>query len=330
MSKTKLLQGFLGITISLTIVVWLLRYCDLETLLVLLNKVDMKYVFAASAIYLLTYYLRAYRFKLTLEKYNISMANHLSIVAIHTLFNHLLPFRTGELSYIYLRGKINKLSLAVSSYSLLIVRFFDVCSLFFMVITFYLLLLFVRTNELQYLFIFIFLCLILFFFLEKIIFAFLAWLSSKTKDLNYSCEKGFLFRIYGFFLEINKILPVKARDGNMIKIFLISCANWVVTSIYFFLLFVSYDKNISYSESVLPSIGAILGNLLPVNGFGSIGTFEAGLTLGQIYSGSDASVAVAVAFLVHFHAILTGTVVAVLIGGIMYYKYNHRISRELL
>jgi len=81
------------------------------------------------AIYLLVYILKALRFSLILGPGRLCRSHLIDLVTLHNFANFVLPFRTGELAYIYLLTRKEGVPVGESVGSLLMVRIFDVLCL---------------------------------------------------------------------------------------------------------------------------------------------------------------------------------------------------------
>src|SRR3989338_6450543 len=74
--------------------------------------------------YCLALLLKAMRFRFFLSS-KISLSEMFSVVAAHSFWNNILPFRSGELSYIYLLRKYEAIGKGERVTSLIIARVFD-------------------------------------------------------------------------------------------------------------------------------------------------------------------------------------------------------------
>jgi uncharacterized membrane protein YbhN (UPF0104 family) len=100
------------------------------------------------------------------------------------------------------------------------------------------------------------------------------------------------------------------KEAPFIRLFLISMSLWFANFLYFFAVLRAFGQNILLLESIFAAYGATLGYLLPINGLGSLGTFEAGMAMGQVGIGTEGQLSVSLAFLTHAHVILTGMLAA--------------------
>lgn len=97
---------WLGIAVSVFFLFLLFRSIDGAALMAALRKMDGRFLLPAVASTLLSYYLRAWRWKLLLEvEKDASMGNLFPATAIGYMANNLLPARVGELIRVYVLGE---------------------------------------------------------------------------------------------------------------------------------------------------------------------------------------------------------------------------------
>jgi glycosyltransferase 2 family protein len=116
----KLFSGGFG----LILLTWLLSQLEWDETIATLRTVPPSFLLIGLLCYILSFYLRALRFRLLLPpEYP---RNHLfPIVLVHYTALNIIPARLGELSYIYLLNKVNQIPVGVSLSSLLLARVFD-------------------------------------------------------------------------------------------------------------------------------------------------------------------------------------------------------------
>ncbi len=90
-----------------------------------LRSIPTKTLFFAFAIYFLSLPFKALRFRLILDV-NVKLHRLISIVSLQTFWTNILPMRTGELSYVYLLKRDEKVSATKGIASLLSASIIDV------------------------------------------------------------------------------------------------------------------------------------------------------------------------------------------------------------
>ena len=122
-------KAILSIIITVVLVWFLLSQVEVQEIVTSLKDVPPHLVLIGFFFYALSYLFRALRFRVLLQK-AIGLGTLFNIVAVHTMWTNLLPFRTGELSYLYLLKKKG----GVGSYltgvpSLVLARVFDLVAI---------------------------------------------------------------------------------------------------------------------------------------------------------------------------------------------------------
>lgn len=319
-SLKTLLRGTVGCLVSIILIWYLLSLTKIEVFCSILLSIRYDLAIMAAIIYFCTYLPRAYRFQLLLAERGINLCQHLSVVGIHTFLNHVFPFRTGELSYLYLRKKYHDISYQEATANLLTIRVYDLIALGFWILALSPLII----HQLR-----IYPDWGLDRFIMRISGLTLALVLLVVVWVVYAGRKtSFVQRVVDFLLRddiaTNKISvnvlhfagmvlskSIMEIDGKThIRLFVASLYVWALLFCYFYVMFLTAMPGISFVESLIPSLGAIVGNLLPISGIGSIGAFDTGLVIGQSELGIASDVSVSVAFLIHAHAILSGGVSA--------------------
>lgn len=114
--------GSLAITALLFYFVWIKIGGDFSSFTF---QIYLPLVALAGFLYACALACKAIRFRFFLEK-KISFSDMFSIVAMHSFWNNLLPFRSGELSYLYLLRNYKEINSGEKITSLLTARIFDV------------------------------------------------------------------------------------------------------------------------------------------------------------------------------------------------------------
>jgi len=86
-----------------------------------------EYLALSLLFYLATYIFRALRFSVMFP--DISVLELSAVMAVHTFFNNVLPFRSGEASFPIILRKLFGVDIAISSVALLFARVLDILSL---------------------------------------------------------------------------------------------------------------------------------------------------------------------------------------------------------
>lgn len=126
---------WLGIGISAFFLFLVFRSIDGAKLMEALRTMDSRFLVPAVAATLLSYYVRAYRWKLLLmEDKQTSMTNLFSATSIGYMANNLLPARIGELVRVYVLGEKEEIDKGTVFASLVLDRLFDGFSVLFILL----------------------------------------------------------------------------------------------------------------------------------------------------------------------------------------------------
>ena len=317
-----IIRGTAGCLISIFLIWYLLKFLKLDVFYLTLQSIRYDLALMATAVYFATYFPRAYRFQLLLAEKKIHLSQHLSVVGIHTFLNHIFPFRTGELSYLYLRKKYHQISYQEATANLFTIRVYDLIALGFWIIVLSPLIIhqlhiypdweldrfIIKISGLAFSLLLISLC-------------WFVYAKRKTslvqQMVNYLLQDNvvknkFMAKIYRFAGMVLSKSLLEIEGKTHFRLFVASMYVWALLFCYFYVMFLTVMPSITFIESLIPSLGAIVGNLLPINGIGSIGAFDAGLVIGQSGLGIANDVSVSVAFLIHAHAILSGCMSALI------------------
>lgn len=126
---------WLGIGISAFFLFLVFRSIDGAKLMAALRSMDSRFLVPAVAATLLSYYVRAYRWKLLLmEDKQTCMTNLFSATSIGYMANNLLPARIGELVRVYVLGEKEEIDKGTVFASLVLDRLFDGFSVLFILL----------------------------------------------------------------------------------------------------------------------------------------------------------------------------------------------------
>jgi uncharacterized protein (TIRG00374 family) len=127
--KNKILMAVLTV-ISLGIFFYFLLNVDLIQAKKLLLGLDYKFIILALVCYLITQIFKTIRFRSLIFSQKISLRGLLKIELAHSFFCRLMPFKTGELSYIFLLRERYRVEAVEGLSTLAIARVFDIFIIF--------------------------------------------------------------------------------------------------------------------------------------------------------------------------------------------------------
>ena len=259
---------------------FLYRYGVFKKLPEIFESLDLKLLVLSILSYIFTYCLRALRFSLIFP--SIKVSQMVAVMGVHTFFNNVLPFRSGEASFPIILKKLFGVETHASSTALLFVRLLDLLSLS-LIFSFSVFTVSLKERKLLWFSGGIFILLIL-----------TTWMLLKI-----------LNKLKNRFKLIASVLAFLSTFISISKLFRLiaySFLNWLTKFFSFYLIFKAAKVNLSFPQTVFISTFGELTTILPIHSFGGFGTYEAGLVGGFKLLGVKTSTALTVAF--YFHLIL--------------------------
>ena len=261
-----------------------------------------EYLALSLLFYLATYIFRAVRFSVMFP--DISVLELSAVMAVHTFFNNVLPFRSGEASFPIILRKLFGVDIAISSVALLFARVLDIfsLSLLFSVSAFA-----VATKNKGLLWIPLLISVVLLGTL------FLGAKAVKKLKNRFSIL-GNISSFFHGFISLNSSL----------LLFLFSLLTWLFKFVSFLFILKAGDVELSFFQTVFSSTFGELTSILPVHSVGGFGTYEAGLTGGFKLLGIKTDRALTVAF--YFHIVLLS--MSAVLAGLGWIFLSSRIRRR--
>ena len=283
--------------LSVGLLAILLWKAGVWTILGILRESNPSWLLLAMVFYLAAFVGRTFRFRCLLRQNRAGFHRLWQVVCWHNLWNHLLPARTGELSFVYLIRQ-RKLDTAVSSLSVLVVsRIIDVIA----VLVFLTIGLLVRPVNVFGLhpFLLWLLALLTLILLSGIMLRFsslFAWLAEKS---------GPILRILRVDRVSDKLQEAasefrRMESGGVYRSgFGWTLVLWAFQFLTFYALMLSFGVFISLWAVVIGSAAAALASFVP-SATGSFGPLEAGWALGFALVGVELRLGLATGFAMHF------------------------------
>lgn len=120
------LGSWLGIAISVVLVIVLVRIVNLDEMLAALRTVDYWYVLLAMVLVIATFWLKAIRWRVLLAPVGaVSTADLFSAVTIGMMANNLLPARAGEVIRAVIVGRRQRIGFGAAFATVVVERVFD-------------------------------------------------------------------------------------------------------------------------------------------------------------------------------------------------------------
>lgn len=280
----------ISILILAVFVYFLFEYRVFHHLQQLLRELYIPFLVVSLSLYSLTYVLRALRFTVFFPR--IKPLELCAVLTVHTFFNNLLPFRSGEASFPIILKKLFSVDPLISSASLVVVRLFDLLSLS---LIFTVSLLSISLKEKKFLGVSLLLS-------ALIVVTFVLGFKLLKK-----LKKRFSFASTLFFF-LSEFKSFK----NLLLVFAYSLLNWILKFTAFFFILKAGKLKLSYFQTVFAATFGEITTVLPIHSLGGFGTYEAGLVGGFALLGFKGSYALTVAFYFHLLLFLMSGILAVM------------------
>ena len=269
-----------SLVILLVFFYFLYEYRVFYRLREVLSSLHPLYLLLSLFFYLSTYLFRAKRFTVMFPR--ISTADLTAVMCVHTFFNNVFPFRSGEASFPLILKKLFGVELSISSGALLFARLLDLASLSLL---FLLSTLVVAAGRRELLLI----PLLALTVISLLIFVALKLLKALR---NRFTVIGALFYFFNQFISFKKL--------SLIALY--SLLTWLFKFVSFYFILKAGGVGLDFFQTVFVSTFGEITTVLPVHSIGGFGTYEAGLVGGFKLLGIKTSYALTVAF--YFHLIL--------------------------
>lgn len=126
MSKNNNIKFFIGIAVSVLLIIWLFSSLNLKEVYEALIKLNYEYLILSIPIIFIHFGLRTYRWKHLIknnDSYNYMLG--FDCIQLGNFVNYILPFRAGEFARPLLLSKRSKIPFTVGMASVVVERFFD-------------------------------------------------------------------------------------------------------------------------------------------------------------------------------------------------------------
>lgn len=315
------------VLIGLTIFVFLLKQITLTDIVGHLQTINWFYVSGGFLVYIFINIVRAERFFRLADKV-VSRRRFLYIIGIQNFFSVLLPFRLGELSYVYLVHKENKVSIGKNLATLVASRVLDLLS----VVSIFLVAFILVSRSIDFPIIFVWVGVIMLFL---IIILFLS-LIYRTEQWNKFIGKV----VSKCGLSGNKIaIKLSAKLGEVILGFanlrsehlllsslLMSTIIWFASFVGGYFLLLGVGIKIGFWPSIFSYAMPLFISLTPFMSFGGFGSYEGSLVFGLFLFGLTGPAVIADSLLIH----IADLIFAMIFSGFVALFKNRLFSDSLL
>lgn len=297
--KKQTLSKLAAAIITITLIAILFSQIEITDVVDTLVNIDPVYLVAGFGLYVLSYFLRALRFHILLNR-EVGIKDLFNIVCIHNMVNSLLPARTGELSYIYLLKKRHTITTGAGAATLITARLFDMITILML---FFISTLFVSTR---------------FDMPAEVRWMIIALMFMVVLVLIITISQGHTFvmllrkMVHHLGMDKIRILDYVFRKmdeatesfsdmhrSTFIWSALLSILIWIALYSMNYTLIIAMRIDMLYWTVLFASTFAIITTILPVQGIGGFGTMEGGWAIGFITMGMTKEVAISSGFGYH-------------------------------
>lgn len=288
----------LSLAITIVLVFILVRVTSIEfgDVTSTLQKISPLTLALAFILHLSIYLLRTFRFRLLIRSRRVPFMPMLDIVAFHNLSNYVLPFRTGELSYVILLSKAGHFPVGEGVGTLLVSRIFDFVALFLIYPISIASLALGGTQASR-------LALPLFglgagmFLTGVVILALVVFRAESLEGITVRLINVFRLDRFRFSATLQEkagelVESFRAMRSKKVLVgsFTISIVILLISFFFGYVLIQGMGIRMSYLQIVFCSTLLMLANGLPINTLAGIGTMEAMWLAGCVLAGIDQSV----------------------------------------
>ena len=316
----KITRFLISLIISVLLLYLLLNQINTNDVWQILKQADINYLLIAMFFYVIMMAFRSIRFEILLKK-KIKFNKLLPIVFVHSFLTNIIPFRMGELSYIYLLKKVKKQSYSKGLSSLLIARIFE-----FGVMIIVLIIAIIFSNNLPnqhgfqniipFLFIALILCVIT--ILSMIFF----------HDLILNLLENSLKKFPKFIKEKLNDFMTSFKSYKSRKILFLTLIYSILTYltgvIFTYYIILALNFSLPINVLIITITFSILSSVLPINGIAGLGTVEGIWALVLGYFGYSLESAVLLSLSLHIIQLIFTSVLG-LIGWLKLPAKHHKI-----
>ncbi len=317
MGRSSLAKSLLSIVVPVAIVLLLLTQISIEDVLDLITELSYNWVAVGILFYLITNIGRAFRLQLLLPGQKTQFNRLFPISIAQSMFNNILPARTGELSLLYFLKKYQAVSLDRGGVALVIARVSDylAVAVIFMVAAVFI------SGETLYtsqttgivrvvgsvMLLTVIMLLSMLWWGRKSLF----WTQQIVEGLGLTSRKVVVIGLAKLGQIVDAIEAIHSFR-RYVFVFAWSLFIWGATFAWFYAFLWGMGIQPTWLITIVGSTFGVLSKAIPFISVGGLGAHEAGWTVGFMLVGFDKSLAISSGFAVNILTILT----SVVFGGV--------------
>ncbi|WP_174591667.1 lysylphosphatidylglycerol synthase transmembrane domain-containing protein [Methanocella conradii] len=300
----KNLARWLVVPIALLLIIVLLMQISLSDIVNAFLSISPQFLALSFILYVLLYVFRAIRFRLMLKS-RAGYGTLFNIVCLHMLANSILPFKTGELAFVYLSKARMDLQAGIGLATVAIARMFDalaVCVLFVLAL--------VMTRgktdiftEAEPLVLTMAVLLIV-----GIVLA--IWYGRQLLDV---INRLLGIKVFGWLplplirSKLEEVVDYYSSPDSQSKVLIIfglSLLIWIMASLSMSILAVNMGLGIGIWAIIAATMVSVMFSALPIHGIASLGTTELILSAAFMALGAPKDAAISSAFAIHLMVLM--------------------------
>ena len=294
---TNIGRWLIGILISMLVLVAVLYWSAPADVIEIIAGLDGDWLVVVGVLALITSVIRFARLWILMPRAQRTPYLY-GVISGHAFLNQVLPFRSGELVFPYLLKRATGRPYAVGLTDLLVIRLVELGVL----VLFFSSALWlwsttaspsgdaeIHASSLWGLGIGSTVCLLLGPTLMRQALSALSSILQRAERFE---------RLQALFIHARSALGT-LTFRTYIGLVVLTVMMWAVLFALYHAVLLALGVEVSIIETIIGSTGAIIGNLLPVNGIGSIGTMEAGWVAGFVALGKEQSAVMASGLVLH-------------------------------
>lgn len=304
----KRLTQILVILFTILLLFALLSQVSMSDLARAFTSISLKSLIICFIIYTIVNIVRALRFSVMLKKAG-NLYTFFKIVCIHTLANNVMPFKTGELAFVYLAKSRLNLSMGIGVVTVAIARLYDslaVCVLFILALAM------IGESSSQFSAVTP-VMVTLAVLLSMAIFS-VMWFSKTFVGIFSKVPDILVFKVNPVNVlrtklgEVSEYYSSRESKNNIPAILFLSLIIWALNSMLMYFLISDLGVPLNMWLIIIGALISVILSVLPIHGIGQFGTSEliwSGIFLAL---GTTKEVAISSGIVIHL-AILSFSVV---------------------
>ncbi|MFQ5611704.1 MAG: YbhN family protein [Anaerolineae bacterium] len=306
-----LITRVLPFILTLVILILLLTQISVRDVVGLLANLSLGWVALGFACYLITNICRALRLRVLLPERTFRFRSLLAIVLAQSMFNNTLPARTGELSFVYLLNRHERVPFDQATVALIVARLSDYLAVAALFIAAAL----IALPTLPGYAVTVIWAVLAVMLLTVALLLAAVWLGKRSLSLAgrvLGRRQISRWRPVAFGLEkMEQVIRAFEAVHSLrlhLKVFLWSLVIWFGTFAWFYAFLRSIDLQPTPTKLVVGSTFAVLSKAVPFISVGGLGAHEAGWTVGFTLVGFEPTLAIASGFAVNILTLLASLV----------------------